>query len=271
MKLFHSKQVLSHVRFIIIVIFSIFLIIYDYHFDYIKNIRRIIEEYINSFYFITNKLQDALNNIADFITNKNQLILENKILKKEIFLQKSKNLLLKHLQEENNKLYSLLKLAKKEKKEKIIAKVISNNNSIYHDQIIIDKGIKHGIYDGQVVINDKTIIGQVILTNKTTSRILLLCDINHALPIKLLRNNASGIALGTGCNNDLKINFLNNIDVNIGDIIVTSGLGGKYPPGYQIALISKIEYNLKNKNSTFYAKHFINYKELDYILLYQMH
>ncbi|MGX8894996.1 rod shape-determining protein MreC, partial [Enterobacter cloacae] len=79
-------------------------------------------------------------------------------------------------------------------------------------------------YEGQPVISDKGVVGQVIAVSELTSRVLLICDTSHALPVQVLRNDIRVIASGAGCADDLLLEALPaNIDIRVGDVLVTSG------------------------------------------------
>ncbi len=114
--------------------------------------------------------------------------------------------------------------------------VISTVNDPYSDQVVIDKGSVNGVYEGQPVISDKGVVGQVVAVAKLTSRVLLICDATDALPIQVLRNDIRVIAAGNGCTDDLQLEHLPaNTDIRVGDVLVTSGLGGRFPEGYPVA------------------------------------
>ena len=99
----------------------------------------------------------------------------------------------------------------------MVTQVMAGANTPYRDQVVIDKGSRDGVYDGQPVISDKGVVGQVIAVSQLTSRVLLICDTTHALPIQVLRNDIRVIASGTGCTDDLQLEPLpNNIDIRVG-------------------------------------------------------
>ena len=79
----------------------------------------------------------------------------------------------------------------------MVTQVISTGTDPYTDQVVIDKGSVNGVYEGQPVISDKGVVGQVVAVGKFTSRVLLICDASHALPIQVLRNDIRVIAAVT--------------------------------------------------------------------------
>uniref|UniRef100_A0A1B0C4X3 Cell shape-determining protein MreC n=1 Tax=Glossina palpalis gambiensis TaxID=67801 RepID=A0A1B0C4X3_9MUSC len=178
----------------------------------------------------------------------------------------SDQLLFNQYKEENIRLRELLHAPLKKDIKKVFATVISKNVDFYTSQIIIDKGTSDGIKFGQSVIDHQGVVGQVIASNKFTSRILLICDFAHAIPLQNLRSKIRFIAFGNGYNQDLRIEFLKDMDIQIGDILVTSGVGGIFPEGYPVATVSSINKKY-NGYQEIYAHPIANFKTLRFVLI----
>lgn len=124
----------------------------------------------------------------------------------------------------------------------LIAELAAVDLDPYRQQVIIKKGSSSGVFTGQPVLDAHGVMGQVINTNILASTVLLVTDVNHALPVQVLRNGLRSIAVGTGQINRLELPYLpGNADIKPGDALVTSGLGGKFPPGYPVAKITSVE------------------------------
>ena len=150
----------------------------------------------------------------------------------------------------------------------MVTQVMAGANTPYRDQVVIDKGSRDGVYDGQPVISDKGVVGQVIAVSQLTSRVLLICDTTHALPIQVLRNDIRVIASGTGCTDDLQLEPLpNNIDIRVGDVLVTSGLGGRFPEGYPVGIVSSVKVDNQRAYTIISAKPTADLQRLRYLLL----
>ena len=105
------------------------------------------------------------------------------------------------------------------------------------------KGSLSGIFPGQPVLDAHAVMGQVTHVTPMTSTVLLITDASHALPVQVDRNGLRTIAFGTGRIHELELPHLpNNADIREGDQLVTSGLGGRFPPGYPVARVSRIEH-----------------------------
>ena len=133
--------------------------------------------------------------------------------------------------------------------------------------MVIDKGSRDGVYDGQPVISDKGVVGQVIAVSQLTSRVLLICDTTHALPIQVLRNDIRVIASGTGCTDDLQLEPLpNNIDIRVGmcwSPPASAAVSGRLPVG----IVSSVKVDNQRAYTIISAKPTADLQRLRYLLL----
>ncbi|MFP3029228.1 MAG: rod shape-determining protein MreC [Arsenophonus sp.] len=268
MKLIFSREPSLQSRIVIAIVIAIVLVALSRQFGTFNKVRGYLDMAVSPFYFLANSPRELLDNISDALVKREQLLFENKALKKEILLKKADNLLLGQLKQENSKLRELLGSPLRQDEHMMVTQVLSGANTPYRDQIVIDKGLHDGVYEGQPVISDKGVVGQVIAVNHFNSRILLICDTTHALPIQVLRNDIRVIAVGTGCSDDLQLEPLpNNIDIRIGDVIVTSGLGRRFPEGYPVAIVSSIKHNIQGAYTIIHARPSADLQRLRYLLL----
>lgn len=256
------------IRFFLALIFSILMISIDFKIESCT----LIHIYLNK---IKNNLSYFLyQNIINFFDHSFTNLISHRKLQKEninlnhlLLLQESELLTLNELRKENHKLRVLLNLPLINKDEKkTIVQFLSKTND--GDQIIINQGSNIGIYQGQSVMSHKGIIGQIISVKKETSKVLLVCSSENAIPITILRNNMRFIVFGDGCKKSLKLETLynnDNIDLHIGDVLITSGLGGNFPKGYPVGMISAI--NIEKKSLTFKIKSFAELNNFDYLLI----
>jgi len=107
--------------------------------------------------------------------------------------------------------------------------------------VIIDKGSSDGMQVGQAVLDAEGLFGQLVEVSSTTSRVLLLIDRDHAVPVQVTRNGARSIAGGTGSRDSLILeNVPVSTDIMVGDLLETSGLGGRFPVGYPVAEVTSV-------------------------------
>ena len=111
----------------------------------------------------------------------------------------------------------------------------------FRHMIVVNRGSIDGVQVGQALIDAQGIIGQVIRDQIFSAEAILITDVDHALPVEVLRNRLRTIAVGTGDLERLSLPFLpRNADVVSGDLLVTSGLGGKFPPGYPVGVVGEV-------------------------------
>lgn len=123
----------------------------------------------------------------------------------------------------------------------LIAELMSVDLDPYRQQVLVNKGASSGVFIGQPVLDANAVMGQVVHVNPLTATVLLITDASHGLPVQVNRNGLRTVAQGTGIVNRIELLYLpKNADVRVGDLLVTSGLGGHFPPGYPVARISEV-------------------------------
>ncbi|CAG9429061.1 rod shape-determining protein MreC [Providencia alcalifaciens] len=255
-------------RIFIAVIIALVLVVIDHRFEPFNKIRNYLDTAVSPFYFLANGPRQFLDNISDTLSTREQLQFENKALRQELLLKKADNLLLEQLKQENARLRELLGSPLRQDEHMMVTQVISGANTPYRDQVVIDKGSNDGVYEGQPVISDKGVVGQVVGTSNFNSRVLLICDTAHALPVQVLRNDIRVIAAGSGCADDLQLEPLpGNTDIRVGDVLVTSGLGGRFPEGYPVAVVSAVKHDTQRAYTIISARPSAELQRLRYLLL----
>jgi rod shape-determining protein MreC len=142
------------------------------------------------------------------------------------------------LQAENSRLRDLLGSSFKVSDRVLVAELLEVDLDPYRQQVLVDKGTSSGVYVGQPVLDANAVMGQVVEVNPLTATVLLITDADHALPVQVNRNGLRTIATGTGTVHRMRLPHLpKNADVRVGDLLVTSGMGGVFPAGYPVARI----------------------------------
>jgi len=163
-----------------------------------------------------------------------ELTAENLILKAK--LQK-----FEFIEKENTRLHSLLESSFKIGEQFISASLINVNLNPNTQTVVIDKGKRFNLFLSQPALNEDGVIGQIIDVKPLSSSIMLITDPNHAIPVEINRTGLRTIATGSGAQNTLLLPYLShNTDIQIGDLLTTSGLGGVFPKGYPVATISAL-------------------------------
>ena len=180
-----------------------------------------------------------------FIATKNHFLVyeENKILKEKVKDLETINYNSEFILAENERLKETLNELNFSSNE-ILAKVIVDKQSPFLKSIIVNKGSKHGAELGMAVLDKKYLVGKIVELNFTTSRVLLLSDLNSKIPVDILPNSIQSILSGTGKENG-KIQYVKEEAlIENENKVFTSGAGGIFKPGSPIGEIDKKQSNL---------------------------
>lgn len=148
------------------------------------------------------------------------------------------------LEAENERLRKLLDSSVKVGERVLVAELLEVDFDPFSQDIKINKGSRDGVSTGQPIVDADGVMGQVVHIGPFTSIAMLITDPSHAIPVVVNRNGLRAIAMGTGSSERLDIpNLPLNADIQQGDLLVTSGLGGRFPAGYPVATVEKVERN----------------------------
>lgn len=268
MKLIFSKGPALSIRLLLAISFAVGLIVVDKHYFPFLKLRSHLDTLISPFYYVVNGPSEVLDDLSSLATRKNELVKQNKALQAQLLEKQNDLLLLEHLKRENDRLRKLLGSPLRDDEFKMVTQVISTESGQYSNQLVIDKGTHNGVYVGQPIVDEKGIVGQVYAVAKNTSRVILLCDSQHGLPVQVVRNDTRVVAIGNGCNEDLMLDFLpNNVDIRVGDQLVTSGLDGRFSEGYPVGIVSSIYKDTQRGRIVIKATPTAGLKHLRYLLL----
>ena len=153
------------------------------------------------------------------------------------------------LEAENAHLRELLGTSALVAEKAVAAELLEVASEPFRRTLVIAKGEKDGLYVGQPVIDAYGIRGQVSEVGVLQSKVILITDPGHAIPVQVNRNGLRAIAFGTGAPDSVSIRYLTaSADIKVGDLLVSSGIGGTFPFGYPVAKVTKI---VNNPNESF--------------------
>ena len=238
----------SLVRLAFFIQLSLVLMVVDTHFKYLYEVRQAITVAlypVQSFAY----LPITISNLADDLFIAQNLADENARFKQRHLIDSGKLQQFSALTTENEHLRKLLEATPRNKSKTIMAEIRSVPRDPFNLTIILDKGLQNGVQNGQVIVDNLGVIGQITRTYPWSSEATLINDKDYSVPVQILRNGLRSVASGTGKYKTLELNYMaNNVDIQEGDQIVTSGIGGVYPSGLPVALVSKIK---RDVSSTF--------------------
>lgn len=179
--------------------------------------------------------------VADFFTTRGTLRADNEKLLAEEQLLLARQQQFDALAAENERLRRMLGSAAQIADKAVAADLVEVSSEPFTRKIVVAKGSQDGVYLGQPVIDANGIMGQVTQVAVNVCRITLITDAGHAIPVLDNRSGLRALVFGTGDQDTVKVPYLTaNADIKEGDLLVSSGMGGTFPPGYPVATVSKI-------------------------------
>ncbi|MEM9622593.1 MAG: rod shape-determining protein MreC [Pseudomonadota bacterium] len=207
----------------------------------LEPMRGALSTLVSPIYLIAESPYLLSNSLGDLASSHSQLRDENQALRRKILELSQISQQYVTLKAENDRLRGLLGSQGRLPYEVLIAElvgVVPNPNTL---QIIIDKGTDAGVHIGQAVLDAQGLFGQVVEIGQYTSRVLLVSDADHAVPVQINRNGVRSIAGGTGEVDRLELeNIPVSADIVEGDLVETSGLGGRFPAGYPVGVVHSV-------------------------------
>jgi rod shape-determining protein MreC len=193
------------------------------------------------FYWVANLPNQVSDWSSETLVSRETLQEDNRHLNAEALLLKGKVQKLASLEAENVRLRELLNSSTLVEETVVVAELISVNPDPLKHQIVVNKGSKHGVYVGQPVIDALGLMGQIIEAGTNLSRVLLITDVTHAIPVQVNRNGVRSIVEGTGLLHELQLRYVAaTTDIKEGDLLVSSGLGRRFPQGYPVAVVTEV-------------------------------
>lgn len=232
-------------RLFVFALLSCLLIAEDVRFKYFPELRQTIGVVIFPFQKVAYIPANIYDQVDKFIAN--LYLLEENTRLREQYLENQAQLLRMHsLEAENIQLRELLgavrEIETQTKTKAVLAEILYTPRDPFNHKITLNKGSQHHIQLGQAVIDDKGIVGQITQLYPWSSEVTLLTDKDHSVPVQVARNSLRSVISGTGKNNELELRYLSvNTDIQLGDLLVTSGIGGVYPVGIPVAIVQRIE------------------------------
>jgi rod shape-determining protein MreC len=166
---------------------------------------------------------------------------ENRMLKEKIAQLQEENHRMNEIKLANERLRQLLQFREKNSTSMIGAEVIGRDPSSWFRSVTIDKGERDGVKKGMAVISPTGVIGQILKIAPHYATVLLITDYNSAVDCVVVRSRAKAIVEGIGENRCQLKYLLRAEDVAVGDVLVTSGLGGNFPKGLMVGEVKKVD------------------------------
>ncbi|WP_300426282.1 rod shape-determining protein MreC [uncultured Thalassolituus sp.] len=226
----------------VIVVLAMLLMWADDQYDWLKPVRYVIGYAVAPAQKAAVVPLSVAEWLGDSASLRRELLKENKQLAARNFILERKAQGMASLEAENMELRDLLSASDQVDDRVLVTSVTAVDPDPFTQQILIDKGGSDGVFIGQPILDAHGLLGQVIEVLPFSSRVLMIADTNHAIPVQVNRNGVRAIATGTGSLTELELIYVpNTADIREGDMLVSSGLGGRYPKGYPVATVTHVE------------------------------
>ena len=231
-------------RMIILVIISIVLMTIDHRWQHLDAVRNTLSYLLFPVEYVVD-LPIRLYYWGEETMSSHQTLLRENRQLRDLQLQSRVQLQkLDILEKENERLRQLLSATPKTTEDHLIAEIVAVDVDPYRHFIVLNKGSKDRVYKGQPIIDAHGVMGQVIYVNAMTSTAMLITDVSHAIPVQIDRTGLRSVAFGTGQTDYLDLRHLpHNADIQVGDKLISSGLGERFPRNYPVAVITDIDRN----------------------------
>ena len=225
-------------------VLSVALMTLDHRQHHLGTMRASLSVVVYPLQFLVNLPGTARDWLSEAFATRRALQEENARLRTQHLVLKADLQKLAALEAENLRLRELLDSSFQVGERVLIAEIMAVDLDPYRHELVLNKGTGYGIYPGQPLLDAEGVMGQIVNAGPLTSTAMLITDPNHAIPVQVNRNGLRSIALGIGSLSALSLPHIpNNADIQLGDLLVTSGLGGRFPAGYPVAEVVEIVRN----------------------------
>ncbi|WP_455384194.1 rod shape-determining protein MreC [Acidihalobacter prosperus] len=230
-----------HLKIFLLVLISVVLMTVDQRFTALQQVRYYLQYVVAPLREAVAQPERAFAWLGTELSSHQRLIQQNAALRQENLLLQARQQKFDSISEENARLRRLLNASERNSARVKIARLLSVDLDPYTQRIVINQGKTDGAYLGQPVIDANGLLGQVIQVGPFSSEVLLISDPGSAVPVIDVRSGLRLLAVGTGQSDSLGLRSApNTADIRVGDQIVTSGLGGRFPPDYPVCRIASI-------------------------------
>ena len=216
----------------------------DHRFRALDTVRMALSVLVHPIQQVASTPGEALSRIAEYFASQDRLLRENDELRTRVLEQSAAAQEARLLKAEQEHLLSMAKGRSRYADSGIVAEVLYNARNPFVRKIVIDKGLNNAVASGMPVIDGTGVVGQVTSVGWFSSEVTLVTEKDQSVPVMLVRNGLRAVAVGSGKYGSIDIPFMPvAADIQTGDMFVTSGIDGTYPPGLLVATVTNVEKN----------------------------
>jgi len=233
-------------RLIFFMLLSVLLLFIDGRYKHLESIRNVLALPIHALQRIATNLSTQpgalLDELGNYLDTQGNLVRENVQLRQQQTAYAAQLLQLQILQAENAHLRKFFDVREHADFPMQMAEIVYAERDIFKRKVFVDKGTQKNVAAGQIVMDDIGLVGQVTRVYPWLSEVTLITDKDHAVPIQMLRTGLRAVVFGSGDVSNLALRYMpSSSDIQVGDVMVTSGIDGTYPPGLPVAKVTQIE------------------------------
>jgi rod shape-determining protein MreC len=229
------------VRFLLLGLLSCTLMVLDHRDRYATQLRHALSIVVYPIQLIVDAPFSAWHWATVSLVERVALLEENERLKRDQLHASARLQRLAALEAENTRLRELLESTARLTDRVLVAEILSVDLDPYRQRFNLNRGAADGAYVGQALLDANGVVGQLVKVGAMTSEAVLITDADHAVPVSVNRNGLRTIAIGTGDSGRVRLPYLtNSADIEIGDLLLTSGLGGVFPAGYPVGRVVEV-------------------------------
>jgi len=223
---------------------AIGLMIADHRFHALETLRLSLSVLAHPVQQVAAMPGEAFGRVGEYFASQERLLRENQELKGKVLEQSAAAQEARLLKAEQAHLLAMTQGNSRYVENGTIAEVLYNARNPFMRKIVVDKGLTHSIAPGMPVIDGSGVVGQVTNVGTFSSEVTLVTEKDQSVPVMLVRNGLRAVAVGSGKDGSIDIPFMPvSADVQNGDMFVTSGIDGTYPPGLVVAEVTSVQKN----------------------------
>ena len=235
--------------FLTLAVAAIALMVADQRYDQLTRVRAWLSAAVYPVQVVVDLPFRAWDWVSGSFADRSRLRRENLELNARLRLANLQLQRFAALEDENRRLRDMRENSAGVAERVLVASILNVDLDPFRHRVLLDKGAADGVFKGQAVLDAEGIFGQVAQVHARTAEVILISDAEHAIPVQSNRSGLRTIAVGTGDSKRLSLPFVTvEADLKQGDLLLSTGMGGVFPPGYPIAEVTRV---VRDASTTF--------------------
>ena len=231
-------------RFFIALGCASLLLFLDHRLNTMQPVRSFLTTVVSPIQYLAVLPQQISARVDYILTTRSELRTDNERLGNQLLELEMAVQRLNFIESENDRLRQLLGSDVRGASRRMVTEVVAVASDPFSHQVVINKGSSNGAYVGQPVLDNRGIVGQLVSVGLNTARVLLISDQSHAISLRVQRNDIRVLAQGSGDLQKLALLYISHSsDIEVGDVLLSSGLDEVFPEGYPVAEVIEIDRN----------------------------